>query len=88
MFLWGAQIVLREKYIKNYIYVTEPNELLIEILENSSTPFDGFFQTLIACMVPIFNLIYISYYLIIALTKDEEKLNHLRESMRDIKRGM
>lgn len=85
MFLWGAQIILRDSYIDNYIYIVEPDEFLERELRDAHTPFDGFIPTLISCMVPIFNILYVSYYLIIGLTKDEDMLYHLRETMRDIK---
>lgn len=85
MFLWGAQIILRNNYVENYIYITEPDEALEQRLRNAHTPFDGFIPTLISCMIPIFNILYVSYYLIIGLTKDEDMLYHLRENMRDIK---
>ena len=85
VFLWGAQIILRDKYIDNYIYIIEPDEILEIKLRNSSTPFDGIIATFISCMIPIFNILYISYYLIIGLTNDKDRLFELRETMREIK---
>lgn len=85
MFLWGAQIILRDNYVENYIYIIEPDEALEQKLRKTHTPFDGFIPTLISCMVPIFNILYVSYYLIIGLTNDEDKLYELREIMRELK---
>ena len=87
IFLIGSQIILRKSYIENYIYIMEPDQELEEKFRNTFPPFDGFIVTLLSCMVPIFNIIYISYYLIIGLTTDEDKLYELRETMRDIKNG-
>ena len=85
MFLWGVQIILRNSYVENYIYITEPDEVLEQKLRNTHIPFDGFILTLISCMIPIFNILYVSYYLIIGLTNDEGKLYDLREIMRELK---
>ena len=85
IFLWGAQIILRNSYVENYIYITEPDEALEQKLRNAHAPFDGFIPTLISCMVPIFNILYVSYYLIIGLTNDEDKLYDLRKMMRELK---
>lgn len=85
VFLCGSQVILRDSYIENYIYIVEPDEFLEYMLRNSSIPFDGFIPTLISCTIPIFNILYISYYLIIGLINDEDKLYHLRESMRELK---
>lgn len=87
LFLLGIQIILRDTYIKNYIYIMEPDDFLKQKLINTHIPFDGLITTLISCMVPIFNILYISYYLIIGLTKDEDSLYDLREKMRDLKNG-
>lgn len=85
MFLWGAQIILKDSYIDNYIYIVEPDEFLERKLRDAHTPFDGFIPTLISCMIPIFNILYVSYYLIIGLTNDEDKLYELRKMMRELK---
>ena len=85
MFLWGIQIILRKSYIENYIYIIEADEILENKLRNTYPPFDGFITTLISCMIPILNIFYIGYYLIIGLTKDKDKLYYLREAMRGIK---
>lgn len=85
MFLWGAQIILREKFLTNFVFICDLNELEEQIARDKVPPFDGFFRTLFLCLVPIFNWIYTSYYLIIALTKDEARLYYMREIMREAK---
>lgn len=85
VFLWGAQIILKEDFIENYIYVYEPEECELEVIKNWTPLFDGFFQTFFSCLIPVFNVIYIAYFLIMGLTKNEEKLFELREIMRELK---
>lgn len=85
LFLLGIQKILRDTYIENYIYIMEPDEVLEQKLRNTHVPFDGFILTFFSCMVPILNVLYISYYLIIGLTTDTNNLYELRKTMRDLK---
>lgn len=56
-------------------------------MKNSRVPFDGVIVTFVSCMIPIFNILYVIYYLLIGLTTDEDKLIELRRIMRDMKDG-
>lgn len=85
IFLVGAQFILRKTYVKNYIYIMEPNKETEILLRNTLPPFDGILPTLITCMIPVLNIIMIAYYLVLGLTTDEEKLYELRQSMRELK---
>jgi hypothetical protein len=82
--LLGIQIILRDTYVENYIYIMEPDFILEQKLRKAHIPFDGFIPTLISCLVPIFNIFYISYYLIIGLTTDKNTLYKLKQEMRKL----
>ena len=83
IFLLGVQIILKDTYIENYIYIIEPDFALEQKLRKAHIPFDGLISTFIACMVPVFNILYITYYLIIGLTTDKNTLYELKQEMRD-----
>jgi hypothetical protein len=83
MFLWGAEIILREKFITNFIFICDLDELEEQIARDMTPPFDGFFRTFVLCLIPVFNWTYAGFYLFIALTKDEERLCYMRETMRE-----
>lgn len=68
------QLVLRDEYVKNFLYMVDLDAFADIYVRACSPPFDGWFVTFVSSMIPIFNLAYLMYYYIIIFSDDLEEL--------------